>query len=1513
MKLGLSAIALLLSMVIYGQQLNQTTHNGEVRKNSKILNSNDLFKPPMKDTDAMNKQSGFGTHSCKSHELNEKHFQERGILNEYNQAYLNAANNVSAANINKTPGVNEISVIFHVVYNPSTPGSNVSNAAIMDVYDDIVEDFQLNNADAANARSAYGFTPADANINFCLATQDPSGNPLTEIGVVRVATTEDWYDSDNGEENKMKSSATGGSQIWNRNNYLNVWICDISNGAGFGTAGYAYRPAGGWLPNSSIDGIVIDYNIGMGPNILTHEIGHYLGLDHTWGGSGNCTADDGFGDTPQTQGPSFNFSGSCSGFQETCSGTQTMYENYMDYSNCTVMFTQNQSDYMLGILQGLRSSLLSSPGCDPTNTPPNSAFNSIPAGPGPVVIPVNGGVNFVDQSTNAPTGWSWTISGTEGVDWSWINATNAASQNPQAEFYTVGFYDVTLTASNGFGVDATPAIENSYVQVVAPSTGTACDTLRNYDPASEGVAAYSLEFDGFNDWGAMVGHGGYDETGGGVPFEITHYSDMYTASASAELRQLLFPIYQADDLSGAGLVKINVHNDDAAGIPGTIALTDTFLIADMNAGAWNTFDFSNPVTVTGNFWVSFEFEYGATQDTVVIGMVDMNDRALTTNTNTLYQNYNGNWAEISANYGPNWVSSLYMDVLLSNGPDPAATFTATSDSVCVGGDILVNGSGSTNVTNYGWYVTDDPFTTIITESDVPTNTFNFPTAGNFSIYLFGDGSCKTDAVIMPVVVNPAVSATITSTSTSCGLNNGVLTVSGETGGDGNYYYSLDGVTYQVSPVFDSLPAGDYDLYVTTVGDNCETMTTVNVAASVEFVAGVSANTSICPGGNVDITASGGVTYEWFDGATLISSVATANVSPAATTQYSCTVTDAAGCQSTVYTTVTLTTPTSAPTITANGPLTFCDGGSVELTSSEITGNLWSTSSTSNTITVSESGDYTVSYTDVNGCTSDLSATTTVSVSALPTITIGTVNNPTVCATPTGDIEVTGTGTGVVSWTGTASGSSASVVLPYTITGLTAGSYNISFVDGSTCTSNVVNQSLSDPTPPTTPTISASGALTFCQGGSVDLTSSELTGNTWSSGGVNTQTITATTSGTYSVTFTDVSGCSAASAPIVVTVNALPATPTISANGTTTFCQGGSVDLTSSQGSGNIWSSTETTQTITVNGTGNYSVTYTDLNGCSSTSASTAVTVNALPSTPTISASGPLIFCDGGSVDLTSSEATGNVWSTTETSGVISATTTGDYTVTYTDVNGCIATSAITNVVVNALPMVDAGIDQSVCDASAVTLSGAGASTYAWDNGITDGAPFTPAIGTITYNVIGTDVNGCSNTDMVDVTVNSLPTVTFGTLSALCVYNSPVTLTGGLPASGTYSGSSVTGTSFDPSVGIGSYDITYSYTDVNGCSNSAISTIVVDGCAGIEEDANDIVSIYPNPTSDIVTVSAGSTINFVRIYDGAGRLVLNQNGSSTSELKIDLTSYSGGLYTIEVSSENSVFRTQLVNK
>ena len=830
---------------------------------------------------------GLGHNACRSHELTQKYYESIGVWEQFNTDYLENTSKVKPPASAKTPGVNTIAVIFHVVHNPNNPAENVSYADIMDVFNDIQEDFQLMNADASQARSQFGFIPADANINFCLATRTPSGTPLAEQGVIRVSTSEDWYNSDGGEENKMKASSTGGSQIWNRNNYLNVWICDISNGANSGTAGYAYRPTTTYLPSASIDGIVLDYNLGVNnDNVLTHEIGHYLGLDHTWGGSGSCSNDDGFTDTPNTAGPSFNYSGSCSGNQVTCSPNQTQYENYMDYSNCTVMYTQDQADYMLTILTGIRGSLLLSPGCDPVNAPPVAAFSSDLSDP--IIIPVNGSVNFFDESTNNPTTWSWNFGG---------GAANSTQQNPSATFTAVGTYDVTLTASNTYGSDNETKV--AHVQVVNASAGTQCDTLRNYNPVTEDLAYYNWQ----SGWGFFPGHGRYTTTN---QSQIYQYADRYTAPATTFVRRLRFPIAKAVNQSGNGLMKIRIQSDNA-GNPGTVLVTDTLLIADMDAGFYNEFDFTNPVQVTGNFWVTFEMMYGTPQDSISLICVDYEYRngpiAFGANTMKCYyggtNSTNGTW-HAPTDINPVLKSSLWLDVLTSNGPAPVADFTFSDDQVCVGGQITVNGSSSDNTTNYYWYMTDDPFTTVYNQAFTAGPTFTFNQVGNRAIYLFADGSCLTDGIYLPVTVTAMPAATVTQTNTTCGQNNGTITITNPTGGDSpNYAYSIDGVNYQTSGIFTNLAPGTYTVYVSTPGDNCVKTYQRTIASSTELTASVSPSVTICPGESATVTASGGSSYTWYDGSTQVGSNASLTVMPAATNQYTCIVSDVI-CQATVY-------------------------------------------------------------------------------------------------------------------------------------------------------------------------------------------------------------------------------------------------------------------------------------------------------------------------------------------------------------------------------------------------------------------------------------------------------------------------------------------------------------------------------------------------------------------------------------------------------------------------------------
>ena len=176
-----------------------------------------------------------------------------------------------------------------------------------------------------------------------------------------------------------------------------------------------------------------------------------------------------------------------------------------------------------------------------------------------------------------------------------------------------------------------------------------------------------------------------------------------------------------------------------------------------------------------------------------------------------------------------------------------------------------------------------------------------------------------------------------------------------------------------------------------------------------------------------------------------------------------------------------------------------------------------------------------------------------------------------------------------------------------------------------------------------------------------------------------------------------------------------ATPTITAGGPTTFCAGGSVNLTSSAGTTYLWSNGATTQSINVTIAGSYSVRVKNAGGCqSAASAATLVTVNTLPITPTITAGGPTTFCAGGSVTLTSSPEATYLWSNAATTQSINITTAGSYSVRVKNASGCQSASSVATIVtVNALPAaptITASGPTTFCAGGSVTLTSSAGST-----------------------------------------------------------------------------------------------------------------------------------------------------------------------------------------------------------
>jgi hypothetical protein len=381
--------------------------------------------------------------------------------------------------------------------------------------------------------------------------------------------------------------------------------------------------------------------------------------------------------------------------------------------------------------------------------------------------------------------------------------------------------------------------------------------------------------------------------------------------------------------------------------------------------------------------------------------------------------------------------------------------------------------------------------------------------------------------------------------------------------------------------------------------------------------------------------------------------------------------------------------------------------------------------------------------------------------------------------------------------------------------------------------------------------------------------------------------------TYTVTGTDANGCSN-TAQVTVTVNALPS---VSAGQNQAVCTGTAVTLSGSGASTYTWNNgVSNGVAFTPAATQTYTVTGTDANGCSNT-AQVTVNVNALP---TVSAGQNQAVCSGDSITLNGQGANTYTWNNGVSNGVaFTPAATQTYTVTGTDANGCSNTAQVT-VTVNPLPTVSAGQNQAVCAGTAVTLSGSGASTYTWNNGVSNGVAFTPAA-TQAYTVTGTDANGCSNTAQVTVTVNELPTVSAGPDTTVCDSDFPVTISANGNPNLSYTWSNGSTTQQTTITSAGTYTVTA--TDGFGCSASDDIIVINEPCSGLEEE-NFYFTLYPNPFDQFITLkSSESVLANVEIYSADGRLIFSTRMVG-EEKTIALENLARGSYTVRISAANA---------
>jgi hypothetical protein len=676
-----------------------------------------------------------------------------------------------------------------------------------------------------------------------------------------------------------------------------------------------------------------------------------------------------------------------------------------------------------------------------------------------------------------------------------------------------------------------------------------------------------------------------------------------------------------------------------------------------------------------------------------------------------------------------------------------------------------------------------------------------------------------------------------------------------------YIAASSGTALGSAPSPNTGSTGTTNYYVSQTTNGCEgPRATIAVTVnSLPSVPSVSTPVTYCQNAAATALTATGTALKWYTvstGGNELANVPTPTTGSAGTTNYYVSQTTN-GCESQrAMIAVTVNSLPSAPTVAS--PVIYCQNASATALTASGTSLKWYTVSSGGTGSASAPTPVTtaagttnnyVSQT-ISGCESERSLLA-VTVNATPGAPV--VTSPvTYCQNATAT-ALSATGTALQWYTGSTGGTGSVTAPTPSTSAIGTTNYYVSQTIN-TCESPRAMIAVTINTAATA-TISAGASTTFCQGGSVTLTANAGTSYIWFNGanqvGTNS-TYTATTSGSYTVQITNPSGCSGqvTSGVTTVTVNPLPAAPAVTP--TVTYCQNATAGALTATGTALKWYTVSTggnelanvpTPTTGSAGTTNYYVSQTT-NGCESPRAMIAVTVNSLPSAPTVAS--PVIYCQNASATALTASGTSLKWYTVSSGGTGSAsaptpvTTAAGTTNNYVSqtISGCESERSLLAVTVNATPgapVVTSPV--TYCQNATATALSATGTALQWYTGSTGGTgsvtapiPSTSAIGTTNYYVSQT-INTCeSPRAMIAVTINTAATATIsaGGSTTFCQGGS-VTLTANAGTSYIwFNGATQVGTNSTYTANTsGSY--TVQITNPSGCSGqvtSGVTTVTV---------------------------------------------------------------------------------------
>lgn len=754
---------------------------------------------------------------------------------------------------------------------------------------------------------------------------------------------------------------------------------------------------------------------------------------------------------------------------------------------------------------------------------------------------------------------------------------------------------------------------------------------------------------------------------------------------------------------------------------------------------------------------------------------------------------------------------------------PQVTINAVP-SVCAG--LSVNPTAVVNdclepSDTYNWSFTGG---TPASAGTLIPGTVSYATAGTFPISLAVTNACgtttaNTSVVIKPIppALNPQVNTPVcaggTANFTSSASASTTYSWSGPNSFTSNQQnFNLTNVT--------AAQGGTYTVYGTMNGCTGPSASVTLVVNPIPVITVTPPNATICNGQSVSLTASGATNYTW-NPATGLSATNTATVTASPTTTQTYTIVGSDGtCSGSTTATVTVN---PLPIVNAGPNVTLCNQPIPFSLTPTPTGGTWTGTNVTpgGVFTPSGTGSFPLvySFTNGNGCTNT------------DTIVITVVNPTPAFAGPdssrcfgAGNITLVGTPAGGT-WSGP--GITAAGVFTPNVVGTHALVYT--FGTG-TCLSRDTMLMTVNPLP----VVDAGPNFTRCIDAGIQTLNGTPPGGTWAGTGITnpagefTPSVAGTGSKILIYSFTDSNGCTATD-NLLVTVHPLPI---VNAGPDTTACDQPNPFQLSYSPAGGTWTGTNVTSAglFTPNGTGTFLLTYTftTANGCTNSDTRTVTIIS-----PTQPDAGPdfAVCIDAPNVTL-SPTPTGGTWngSFTTPAGIFNPTIAGSFNLVYTLGSGACLLRDTLIATVNPLPVVNAGTDFAICiDAGIQTLNGTPPGGTWTGTGITNPAgEFTPSIAgsgnrTLTYSF--TDLNGCTNSDNLVITVNPLPIVNAGNDTTLCNQPFPIQFTA-TPAGGTWTGTGVTASGLFTPGSVGTFDLTYTFTNASGCTNSDVRIVTV---------------------------------------------------------------------------------------